>query len=226
MRNDRSDAGGYMGWFLFGAVLGAGFALLMTPKTGAQARELLAERGAHDRDLRGRAVDRGARGQQHGEGDAARPAAVLRPVGLLPGQGDPRAPVSRPEDATRGSAGRALPPEGPRARQGRGARGKVCRGGEALQHREEGDRSRSQEARGGARPPPSAASVLRVRRGAPADRDRERVGGDPLHLTPDILVLAGPGGPRRGAHRERLRPDLLPVLPAPPLAGQTLGIEP
>src|SRR5438445_164190 len=45
MSNDRRDAGGYMGWFLFGAVLGAGVALLMAPKTGAQARELLAERG-------------------------------------------------------------------------------------------------------------------------------------------------------------------------------------
>jgi len=34
-----------MGWFLFGAVVGAAVALLMTPKTGAQARELLAEHG-------------------------------------------------------------------------------------------------------------------------------------------------------------------------------------
>src|SRR5262249_61427886 len=45
MSNDRHDAGGYMGWFLFGAVIGAGVALLMTPRTGAQARELLAEHG-------------------------------------------------------------------------------------------------------------------------------------------------------------------------------------
>src|SRR5205814_10313229 len=45
MSNDRRDAGGYMGWFLFGAVVGAAVALLMTPKTGAQARELLAEHG-------------------------------------------------------------------------------------------------------------------------------------------------------------------------------------
>ena len=42
MSNDRS---GHMGWFLFGAVIGAGVALLMTPRTGAQARELLAEHG-------------------------------------------------------------------------------------------------------------------------------------------------------------------------------------
>src|SRR5437899_10708260 len=45
MSNERSDAGGYMGWFLFGAVLGAAAAVLLTPKTGAQARELLADRG-------------------------------------------------------------------------------------------------------------------------------------------------------------------------------------
>ena len=45
MSNDRRDAGGYMVWFLFGAVVGAAVALLMTPKTGAQARELLAEHG-------------------------------------------------------------------------------------------------------------------------------------------------------------------------------------
>ena len=45
MSNERSDAGGYMGWFLFGAVLGAAAAILLTPKTGAQARELLTERG-------------------------------------------------------------------------------------------------------------------------------------------------------------------------------------
>ena len=37
MSNERSDAGGYMGWFLFGAVLGAAATLLLTPKTGAQA---------------------------------------------------------------------------------------------------------------------------------------------------------------------------------------------
>ena len=54
MSNERSDAGGYMGWFLFGAVLGAGIAILLTPRTGAQARELLAER---DGDVARRAQD-------------------------------------------------------------------------------------------------------------------------------------------------------------------------
>ena len=43
MSNEGS--GGYMGWFLFGAALGAVAAVLLTPKTGAQARELLAEHG-------------------------------------------------------------------------------------------------------------------------------------------------------------------------------------
>jgi len=50
MSNERSDAGGYMGWFLFGAVLGAGIAILLTPRTGAQARELLAQRGGDVRE--------------------------------------------------------------------------------------------------------------------------------------------------------------------------------
>jgi gas vesicle protein len=44
MSNERGS-GGYMGWFLFGAVLGAIAAVLLTPKTGAQARELLADHG-------------------------------------------------------------------------------------------------------------------------------------------------------------------------------------
>lgn len=43
--SDERGSGGQMGWFLFGAVLGAAAAVLLTPKTGAQARELLAEHG-------------------------------------------------------------------------------------------------------------------------------------------------------------------------------------
>jgi gas vesicle protein len=45
MANDRNDAAGYLGWFLLGGVLGAAAALLMTPKTGRETREILAERG-------------------------------------------------------------------------------------------------------------------------------------------------------------------------------------
>jgi len=43
-----------MGWFLFGAMLGAATAVLLTPKTGAQARELLSE---HSGDVARRAQE-------------------------------------------------------------------------------------------------------------------------------------------------------------------------
>ena len=43
MSNERGSGG--LGWFLFGAMLGAVAAVLLTPKTGAQARELLSEHG-------------------------------------------------------------------------------------------------------------------------------------------------------------------------------------
>jgi len=43
-----------MGWFLFGAMLGAAAAVLLTPKSGAQARELLSEHGG---DVARRAQD-------------------------------------------------------------------------------------------------------------------------------------------------------------------------
>jgi len=38
-----SDAAGYLGWFFLGAIAGAAAALLLAPKTGREARELLAE---------------------------------------------------------------------------------------------------------------------------------------------------------------------------------------
>ena len=44
MANDRNDAAGYLGWFFLGGVIGAAAALLMAPKTGREAREILAER--------------------------------------------------------------------------------------------------------------------------------------------------------------------------------------
>ncbi len=43
--SDEGGSGGYLGWFLFGAMLGAVAGVLLTPKTGAQAREILADRG-------------------------------------------------------------------------------------------------------------------------------------------------------------------------------------
>ena len=46
MSEDRgSDAAGYLGWFFLGAIAGAAAALLLTPKTGREARELLVEQG-------------------------------------------------------------------------------------------------------------------------------------------------------------------------------------
>ena len=40
-----SDAAGYLGWFLFGTAIGAAAALLLTPKSGQEARDLLGEKG-------------------------------------------------------------------------------------------------------------------------------------------------------------------------------------
>src|SRR6266536_2861596 len=39
------EAGGYVGWFLVGAAVGAAAALLTTPRTGPETRELLTEKG-------------------------------------------------------------------------------------------------------------------------------------------------------------------------------------
>ncbi|MBI4592616.1 MAG: YtxH domain-containing protein [Candidatus Rokubacteria bacterium] len=44
MSSEKSDAAGYLGWFLFGATLGAVAAFLTAPRTGQATRELLAER--------------------------------------------------------------------------------------------------------------------------------------------------------------------------------------
>ena len=42
----RDDgAAGYLGWFLFGAALGAVAAVLAAPRTGRETRDFLAERG-------------------------------------------------------------------------------------------------------------------------------------------------------------------------------------
>jgi gas vesicle protein len=44
MSDERGgDAAGYMGWFFLGAIAGAAAMLLLTPKTGTEARELLTE---------------------------------------------------------------------------------------------------------------------------------------------------------------------------------------
>ncbi|MBI4638866.1 MAG: YtxH domain-containing protein [Candidatus Rokubacteria bacterium] len=46
MSDNRNDAAGYLGWFFFGALAGAAAALLLAPRTGREARELLAERSS------------------------------------------------------------------------------------------------------------------------------------------------------------------------------------
>ena len=45
MSEHRGDAGGYLGWFFFGGVVGAAAALLLAPRPGQQTRDLLLERG-------------------------------------------------------------------------------------------------------------------------------------------------------------------------------------
>ncbi|HEY2992407.1 MAG TPA: YtxH domain-containing protein [Methylomirabilota bacterium] len=41
MASERNDAGGYLGWFFLGGLVGAAAALLLAPKTGRETRELL-----------------------------------------------------------------------------------------------------------------------------------------------------------------------------------------
>ncbi len=45
MAEERGDAAGYLGWFFLGALVGAGAALLLTPRTGREARDLLKDKG-------------------------------------------------------------------------------------------------------------------------------------------------------------------------------------
>jgi gas vesicle protein len=45
-RNRGGGGGAYLGWFLFGATLGGLTALLLSPRTGEEARDYLSERGS------------------------------------------------------------------------------------------------------------------------------------------------------------------------------------
>jgi gas vesicle protein len=45
MNSGKSDATGYLGWFLFGAAVGAAVTLMLTPRSGRETRDLLADRG-------------------------------------------------------------------------------------------------------------------------------------------------------------------------------------
>jgi gas vesicle protein len=45
MATERNDTVGYLGWFLLGGVIGAAAAVLLTPRSGRQTRDMLAEHG-------------------------------------------------------------------------------------------------------------------------------------------------------------------------------------
>jgi gas vesicle protein len=45
MATERNDMAGYLGWFLLGGGIGAATALLLTPRTGRETRDFLADRG-------------------------------------------------------------------------------------------------------------------------------------------------------------------------------------
>ncbi len=62
MSRDKGDAAGYLGWFLFGAAIGAVIAVVSTPRTGRQTRDLLAEHGG---EVAKRAQEWAGEAQQH-----------------------------------------------------------------------------------------------------------------------------------------------------------------
>ena len=86
MSDERgSDAAGYLGWFFLGALAGAAAALLMTPKTGRETRELLTERGgellkkAQEKagETQGRASDLFDKGREYFEEQTQRLASAF-----------------------------------------------------------------------------------------------------------------------------------------------------
>src|SRR5437870_404652 len=52
--SNRVPVGGYIGAFAIGALVGAGIALLLAPRSGKETRDLLAQEG---QDLKGKAED-------------------------------------------------------------------------------------------------------------------------------------------------------------------------
>jgi len=62
MGSERSDPSGHLGWFLFGAALGAAVVFLTAPRAGSETRELLATRGG---DVAKRAQDLAEEAQNH-----------------------------------------------------------------------------------------------------------------------------------------------------------------
>ena len=58
----EKDSSGNLGWFLFGAALGAAVAFLTTPRNGRETRDLLSERGG---DVAKRAQEWAGEAQSH-----------------------------------------------------------------------------------------------------------------------------------------------------------------
>jgi gas vesicle protein len=86
MADERgTDTAGYLGWFFLGVIAGAATALLITPKTGREARELLAERGgeflkrAQEKagETQGRASDLFDKGREYFEEQTQRLASAF-----------------------------------------------------------------------------------------------------------------------------------------------------
>jgi gas vesicle protein len=61
MSREDSGGGGFLGWFLLGAAIGAFAALMSSPRTGQQTRDLLLERGG---DVAKRAQELAEQAQQ------------------------------------------------------------------------------------------------------------------------------------------------------------------
>jgi gas vesicle protein len=59
MASDKGDAAGYLGWFLFGATVGAVAAILGAPRTGRETREILAERSGEAQNRASEWLDKG-----------------------------------------------------------------------------------------------------------------------------------------------------------------------
>ena len=123
------------------------------------------------------------------------PAEVLRPVGVLPGQGHPRAPLPRAEAQARGRPRRAR--RHPQARGPGEARGAARRSSRRRRSATTSRRrtSRRRRRRSSTQRDGFAAkrSVLPRRGGAAPDRHRDGVGLDPGPLRLDLLVQPGAG---------------------------------
>src|SRR5262249_46068031 len=137
-------------------------------------------------------------------------------------EGAPRASVPRPEAAPRGGPPRARTGRAPGgAREARGAREQVRRGGKALRRGEEGHRARGEEARARAGSLAGQGPLLPLRRGGAPDRGRDGLGVHPRSLAGDLRLQ-----PRAGHRGDRPRRPRLPrVFPRGTGTGRTLTLR-